>query len=163
MKVKRTNRCQWCGLGFPNATAHMIHVTTEHADTIGRGRTMSKLWSCPVTTCSGESPPVVHECIECGTPNPDVLRVNEGRRFVIARRRPDGTVSRSHEMDYDTARAAMPAMPAIIRAVGRAPVAWSITFDRRRFEVWHNGHTRLAWLEVATTTATSNYDPRNPT
>lgn len=159
-KAKRTNTCQWCGVGFPNATEHMIHVTTDHADTIGRGRTMSKAWACLDITCGHDNPPTVHECIACGTPNPAVLDVNLSRRFVIVRKRPDGTLSRSHEMDYDTARAAMPALPAIMRHI--EPTWSDYTLDRRRFEVWHDG-LRVAWLEVATVTATSNYQPTRST
>jgi hypothetical protein len=154
-KQKRTNVCQWCGVGFPNATEHMIHVTTDHADTIGRGRTMSKAWACLDLTCGHDNPPVVHECIVCGTPNPAVAATNARRRFVIARKRPDGTLSRSREMDYDTARASMPVLPAIMRTIEPDPIN-DYTLDPRRFEVWHDGQ-RVAWLEVSKVTATPNY------
>lgn len=159
-KSKVTNRCQWCGLRFPTATEHMIHVTTEHAHTIGRGRTMSKGWSCDNPNCDAINPPVVHECVDCGRSNPGVWASNKLRRFVIVRKRPDGTISRSKAMGYKTAHEAMTVLPSIITHLANAGDPTStypgpVTYNAPRHEVWC-GRTQVAWLEVATVTATPN-------
>lgn len=162
-KKSITNRCQWCGLRFPNATEHMVHVTTDHPDTIGRGRTMSKGWSCDNPTCDAINPPVVHTCVDCGRSNPGVWAANRLRRFVIVRRLPNETISRSREMSYTVARDAMKVLPKIIATLAASgdPAATypgTVTYNPNRHELWM-GRRQIAWLEVANVTAT----PNNPT
>lgn len=155
-KAKRTNTCQWCGDVLPTATAHMIHVTEAHPETIGRGRSMSKLWSC--SWCGADNPPVIHECQGCRRPNVAVQAANEGRTFVICRRRLDGTISRSQPTTYQPARITMSLMPAIMASQHERQ---DVTFDARRYECRNTTGTRVAWLEVAVVTETSNYNPRS--
>lgn len=144
MKQKRTNVCQWCGKGFPTSTAHMVHVTTEHPETIGRGRTVSKLWSCG--RCGHDNPPVIHECAACGRTNELIAALQHERHFIIVRRRLDGSLSRSRPTEYGPARIAMALMPDIMASQHERQ---NVRFDGRRYECLNAEGTRVAWLEVA--------------
>lgn len=156
MKAKRTNVCQWCGHQAATSTDHMVHVHEAHPDTIGRGRTMSKLWSCPRLGCGHDNPPVVDVCGRCGHENTLVAAQNAARSFVVCRRRPDGTVWRSIRCSAQTARFTVAAMTRLYALHGR-----DTSFDAARLEVVDDTG-RLAWLEVADVTETSNYRKGQP-
>lgn len=155
-KQKRTNVCQWCDLGFDTATEHMIHVTEAHPETIGRGRTMSKAWSCPRLGCGHDNPPVVDECGACGAVNVELKAQNAARAFVVVRRRGDGSLWRSRRTSAFAARYTLLAQPDLYRRI----YGTEVVLDKARFEVWSlDGRTRLVWLEIADVTETSNYIP----
>jgi hypothetical protein len=152
---KRTNTCQWCGRGFPTATAHMIHVTEDHPETIGRGRTMSKLWSCPRLGCGHENPPVVDECAACGYVNADLKAQNAKRAFTVHRRRLDGSVWVSRPTSAFAARYTLASFPAMyLETMGEV-----YTLDTKRQEVLAPNGDRVGWLELAVVEETSNYIP----
>ena len=135
----RTNTCLWCGVVAKNATEHMIHVTEAHPETIGRGRTMSRQWSC--WRCGTDNRSVTHTCEACGWEHNAVRTTNLERTFIV-HTPPD----QSAPIDYVSAI-------DVVRTFARATGA---KFDDRRHEAW-DGDTRTAWLEVAVVTAGTMY------
>lgn len=143
----RTNTCLWCGRTFPTPTAHMIHLHDDHPETMGRGRTMSREWTCE--GCGAGNRPVTHRCHACGRSSTKVLESNLARTFTVnVRLVAGGAVAVSAPTDYVDARA----------HVMRAAAYPGGTYDERRHEAWV-GDRRIAWLEVAVVTAGTRYIP----
>lgn len=61
--ITSTTQCQWCGVECGTPTEHMVHVTLEHPEAIGRGRTRSATWTCG---CGTTNPPSTGVCTHCG-------------------------------------------------------------------------------------------------
>lgn len=143
-----TKRCQWCGLRFPTVTAHMIHLHDEHPETIGRGRTMSREWSCP--PCGFKNRAVSATCEQCGHVDRTVLDANAARTFVVWHR--------VHPTDTAETSAPMSHLDAVTLAKAFGAVHPSATWNDRRLELWLDGR-RIVWLEVAVVTAGKRYIP----
>lgn len=156
--AKRKHPCLWCGIESRTVTEHMSHIHAEHPETIGRGPTMSREWTCP--TCRTTNRPATHLCSGCDHENAIVKAANDGRLFVVWHRlHPtaeaviSGAMSHTGAVAYATLAGFGTALGAV-EGVVVDEVAW----NPRRLENWWRGR-RITWLEVADVTEGTFYHP----
>lgn len=144
MSSTRTRTCQWCGTVAPTATEHMVHVHEAHPETIGRGRSISRPWSCHI--CGTDNGTTAHVCHGCGWEHRAMKATNQHRTFFVMTRPRPGDHPTRHvgPVDYTAATDALAAIT--VRSV-RAGTGAAFD-DVRNVVTTRTGH-RLAWLEVA--------------
>lgn len=146
---RRRHRCLWCGIDFATTTEHLIHLHEEHPESIGRGRTMSREWTC--VPCGAKNRPITATCEGCGTIDAGVLAANDARTFVVW--------FRLSPTDDAEVSAPMSHLDAVTLARHFAGAIEGAHWNEQRLEAWSDVPRRIAWLEVAEVTAGIMYRP----
>lgn len=75
MSRRRVYDCLWCPETFAKIADQLDHLHTAHADTIGRGPTASRTWSC--WACATSNAPTSSVCSNCGWNHPNITEPQE--------------------------------------------------------------------------------------